>query len=46
MHVALMDMAAAATMKACLDRDLPLESVGVELDTKGWPLFSEEKVFS
>jgi hypothetical protein len=46
MHIALMDIAAAASMQAYLDRDLPLESVGVELDTKWRRLFSEEKVFS
>lgn len=46
MHVALMDIAAAATMQAYLDRGLPLESVGAELDTKWRPLFSEEKGFS
>jgi hypothetical protein len=36
MHVAPIDMRYALwTMQAYLDRDLPLESVGVELDPSG-----------
>ena len=51
MHVAPIDIAAAATMRyalwtmqAYLDRDLPLESVGVELDPSGGHSSLKKKV--